>query len=142
MFSHALKNASSNFNSFFGIYDISILCFVDFMFYKLVNEIGNGRIESYDKAQRKTTWKLSFSQACRCINLPSMELRNHSLKFKKLGIYIYMRHAHSEASLSKKFLVLGVKRGTILFDFCSSIPFCKFASQSKGQVKVIKREQQ
>ena len=97
-------------------HDISILCFVDFMFYKLVNEIGNGRIESSDKAQRKTTWKLSFSQACRCINLPSMELRNHSLKFKKWGD-IHMRRAHSEASLPKKFLVHGVKRGTILFLF-------------------------
>ncbi len=26
-------------------HDISILCFVDFMFYKLVNEIGYGRID-------------------------------------------------------------------------------------------------
>ena len=27
---------------------VSILCFVDFIFYKLVNEIGNGRIECSD----------------------------------------------------------------------------------------------
>ncbi len=33
--------------------DISILCFVDFMYYKLVNEKGNGRIESSDKARTK-----------------------------------------------------------------------------------------
>ncbi len=41
-------------------HDISILCFVDFMLYKLVNEIGNGRIESSDKAWRKTTWNCHF----------------------------------------------------------------------------------
>ncbi len=32
--------------------------FVDFLFYKLINEIGNGRIESTDIPRRKTTRKL------------------------------------------------------------------------------------
>ncbi len=36
-------------------HDISTLYFVNFMFYKLVNEIRNGRIESSDKARRKIT---------------------------------------------------------------------------------------
>ena len=36
-------------------HDISFQCFVGFMFYKLVNEIGNGRIESADKVRKKKT---------------------------------------------------------------------------------------
>ena len=36
-------------------HDISFQCFVGFMFYKLVYEIGNGRIGSADKVRRKKT---------------------------------------------------------------------------------------
>ncbi len=55
---------------------------------------------------------------------------------------IHLRRTHSEASLPKTFKVHGMKKGPILFYFCSSNPFGKLASQSKGQVKVIKTEQQ
>ena len=35
-----------------------LLIQVEFMFYKLVNEIGNGRIEFADISRRKTIWKI------------------------------------------------------------------------------------
>ena len=38
-------------------------CFVDYMFYNLVNKIGNGRIESADKARRPADLQLHL-QAC------------------------------------------------------------------------------
>ncbi len=54
-----------------------------------------------------------------------------------------MRRAHSEVSLPEKFKVHGMKKGPILSSFfCSLNPFGKLASQAKGQVKVIKTEQQ
>ena len=43
-----------------GTRNFILQCFVDFLYYKLINEIGNGKIESADIARRKTTRKLSF----------------------------------------------------------------------------------
>ncbi len=50
-------------------HDISIQYFVDFMFYKLVNEIGNGRIECANISRKRQHGNCHFYRPVVCAGL-------------------------------------------------------------------------